>query len=73
MEKYHTLQQNPKMIRELKIALELILEDVLKERINMVITGQKKTQNMCGTYWWWTRLSHDVVKALYCVITYKTG
>ena len=53
LEKYHNLRPKPKTIRELKVALELVWEDLPQEPINKAIENFTETQNMCG-HWWWT-------------------
>jgi len=53
LEKYHNLRPKPKTIRELKVALMLMWEDLPLEPMNKVIkTLQKDSEHVW--YWWWT-------------------
>ena len=47
LEKYHNLRSKPKTIRELKIALELIWEDLPLEPINKAIKNFRKRLRTC--------------------------
>ena len=53
LEKYQKVQPKLKTVRELKIALELIWEDLPQKPINKAIKSFTETPSMCG-YWWWT-------------------
>jgi len=46
LEKYHKLQPKPKTIREWKIALELIWEDLPQEPINKAIKNFTKKRRI---------------------------
>ena len=47
LEKYHKLQRKPKTIKELKIALELIWDDLPQEPINKAIKSFTKRLRTC--------------------------
>ena len=47
LEKYHKLQLKPKTIKELKIALELIWDDLPQEPINKAIKSFTKRLRTC--------------------------
>ena len=47
LEKYHNLRPKPKTIRELKVALELVWEDLPQEPINKAIKNFTKRLRTC--------------------------
>ena len=60
LEKFHKLQRKPKTIREMKVELQLVLEDLPYMYRNPTKRLYKETQNMSGPYWWWTSSTHVV-------------
>ncbi len=48
LEKYHKLQLKPKSIKELKIALKCIWDDLLQEHINKAIKSFTKRLGTCA-------------------------